>query len=63
MIFPGYRVVKTENGVTISNAVFDETELDPSTKWKQAWQNSESSLSKGYVELDDALACVKEMMQ
>jgi hypothetical protein len=44
-------------------SVFDETELDPATNWKQAWQNQDSAApSKGYVELSAALTYAAQVL-
>lgn len=56
MKFPGYWVSADAGKVFLERATFDETELDPATNWKQAWQNQDGEgLVKGYVELDAAL--------
>ena len=40
----------------LERTTLDETELDPATNWKQAWQNQAvESQVKGYVELEAAL--------
>lgn len=40
----------------LERTTLDETELDPATTWKQAWQNQAvESQVKGYVELEAAL--------
>ncbi len=55
MKFHGYWVLTRANEVCIERTTFDETELDPATDWKQAWQNQDCDGSvKGYVELDAA---------
>ena len=57
MKFPGYWVSHTGNKVVIEKTTFDETELDPASNWKQAWQNQTiENPSKGYVDLDAAMA-------
>ena len=51
MRFPGYWVSPTDSGVHIERAIFDETELDPATDWKQAWQNAApEATSWGFVD-------------
>lgn len=56
MKFPGYWVSVSEGKVLLERVTFDETELDPATNWKQAWQNQDvESQVKGYVELEAAL--------
>lgn len=56
MKFSGYWVLTDVGKVVLKRATFDETELDPATNWKQAWQNQEDEgLVKGYVDLDAAL--------
>lgn len=36
--------------------VFDETDLDPATNWKRAWQNEDAASScNGFVDLRDAM--------
>lgn len=61
MKFPGYWVYDDAGTVILERAIFDETELDPATDWKQAWQNQDSeSTPKGYIELDAALIYAAE---
>lgn len=56
MKFPGYWVSMNEGKVLLERTTFDETELDPATNWKQAWQNQAvESQVRGYVELEAAL--------
>jgi len=56
MKFSGYWVLTDAGKVVLKRATFDETELNPATNWKQAWQNQEEEgLAKGYVDLDAAL--------
>ncbi len=56
MKFPGYWVSMGEGKVMLERTILDETELDPATNWKQAWQNQAvESQVKGYVELEAAL--------
>jgi hypothetical protein len=57
MQFPGYWVEDTDGKVIIHTAIFDETELDPKTDWKEAWQNQDaSSPVKGFMETGKDLA-------
>jgi len=57
MQFPGYWVKDTNGKVIVQAATFDETELDPQTNWKEAWQNQDpASTIKGFVETSKALA-------
>lgn len=45
-----------EDKVFLERTTFDETDLDPATNWRQAWQNQAlESQVEGYVELDAAL--------
>jgi hypothetical protein len=61
MRFGGYWVVLGEEKATLTRTSFDETELDPATGWKEAWQNQErDGPGKGYVELEGALLCAAE---
>jgi hypothetical protein len=64
MQFPGYWVVlKDAGGVSLISATFDETELDPATNWKQAWQNESDEFgAKGYVGLEMALSFSAETL-
>lgn len=56
MQFPGYWVEDDIGKVIIRTATFDETELDPQSNWKEAWQNQDSGSSiKGFVETGKAL--------
>ncbi len=59
MKFPGYWVSTTDDGATIQRTTFDETELDPATNWKEAWQNQDKGTSRGFVELKDALVFIE----
>lgn len=62
MQFPGYWVWAEDGKVVVERSVFDETELDPETNWKQAWQNQEAEgMYKGFVDLEEALSCVAQM--
>lgn len=56
MKFPGYWVSVDSGKAVLERTVFDETELDPATNWKQAWQNQDrEARCKGYVDLGAAL--------
>jgi hypothetical protein len=56
MQFPGYWVTEDNGKVIIRTATFDETELDPDTDWKEAWQNQDpTSNPRGYIKTDQAL--------
>ena len=56
MKFSGYWVSVEQDKATLERTTFDETDLDPATNWKQAWQNQDTTTStKGFVELTDAL--------
>ena len=56
MKFPGYWVSVDSGKVVLERTVFDETELDPATNWKQAWQNQDGEARcTGYVDLEAAL--------
>jgi hypothetical protein len=63
MKFTGYWVSVHSGKVFLERSVFDETELDPATNWKQAWQNQDSAApAKGYVELSAALAHAAQVL-
>jgi hypothetical protein len=54
--FTGYWVSVEHDKATLVRTTFDETDLDPATNWKQAWQNQDTTaLTKGFVELTAAL--------
>jgi hypothetical protein len=56
MKFPGYWVSAIADRVLLEKTTFDETDLDPATNWRQAWQNQDGEGQvKGYVDLDAAL--------
>ena len=58
MIFPGYWVSFESGRAVLIRTTFDETDLDPATNWKEAWQNQDEAAScKGYVDLAAALLC------
>lgn len=57
MKMPGYWVAQTDAGVSLTRTVFDETDLDPATGWKEAWQNQDPQVTvRGYVAIEAALA-------
>ena len=57
MKFSGYWVSIENNKATLERTTFDETDLDPATNWKKAWQNQDTTNStKGFVELAEALS-------
>ncbi len=63
MKFPGYWVSVDSGKAVLERTVFDETELDPATNWKQAWQNQDvEARCKGYVDLDAALWAAAQML-
>jgi hypothetical protein len=63
MQFPGYWVYEDEGKVVLKETTFDETELDPATNWKRAFQSQDpESPSKGYVNESEALACAARLL-
>ncbi len=63
MKFSGHWVYEEEGKVVLELGVFDETDLDPETDWKQAWQNQDPlSLAKGFVVEADAVACAAKLI-
>lgn len=49
--------------VSIEKTAFDETELDPASNWKQAWQNQQvDSTIMGYIDLDTALGYAASLL-
>jgi hypothetical protein len=57
MKFPGWWVIGEGEDVRMVATRFDDTELDPATKWMEAWQNQEEgALVKGFVMHEPALA-------
>lgn len=63
MKFPGYWVSMSSGKALLERTTFDETDLDPATNWKQAWQNEdESSTCNGFVELREALIFVAKLL-
>ncbi len=63
MKFPGFWVLGGAGRVLVSSATFDETDLDPDTKWAEPWtnRNAESS-QKGFVHAQPALAYAIELL-
>lgn len=63
MKFPGYWVSMSSGKVLLERTTFDETDLDPATNWKQAWQNEDaSSTCNGFVELREALIFAAKLL-
>ena len=63
MKMPGYWVEKTDEGVSLTHTVFDETDLDPATEWKEVWQNQDqNSTVRGYVPIEAALAHARQIL-
>jgi hypothetical protein len=63
MKFPGYWASMSSGKALLERTTFDETDLDPATNWKQAWQNEdETSTCNGFVELRDALIFVAKLL-
>lgn len=63
MKFPGYWVSVDPAKIVLERTVFDETELDPATNWKQAWQNQDGEARcKGYVGLAAALTYAAQVL-
>lgn len=63
MKFSGYWVCNEAGKVVLQKTVFDETDLDPATNWKQTWQNQDGeSRAKGFVDLSAALECAALML-
>ena len=63
MRFSGYWVCADEGKVVLERSVFDETDLDPDTHWKEAWQNQDEDCPvKGFIELDKALVCAAKIL-
>jgi hypothetical protein len=64
MRFPGYWVFGGADRVFVREAVFDETELDPATQWKEAVVNQDPSFgARGFVEGPAAFAWALELMK
>lgn len=63
MKMPGYWVERNEEGVSLTHTLFDETDLDPATEWKEAWQNKDLESSvRGYVPIEAALAHARQLL-
>jgi len=63
MKMPGYWVSKTDEGVSLTQTVFDETDLDPATQWREAYQNQDPDVPvRGYVAFEAALACARQLL-
>lgn len=63
MKFSGYWVTADAGKIFLEKTNFDETDLDPETNWKQAWQNQDSeSKVKGYVQIEEALMSAAESL-
>lgn len=63
MKLPGYWVYNDLGKLVLERTVFDETELNPATDWKQAWQNQDNEvLCKGYVDLGEALTFAAQLL-
>jgi hypothetical protein len=63
MKFPGYWVSADSAKIVLERTVFDETELDPATNRKQAWQNQDGEARcKGYVDLAAALTYAAQVL-
>ena len=63
MKFSGYWVYEEAGKVVLAKTEFDETELDPATNWRQAWQNQATDASvRGYVDTAEAMACAARML-
>lgn len=56
MKLPGYWVVREAENIALIRTTFDDTELDPASDWKRAWQNQQrDGLVHGYVDWTAAL--------
>ena len=63
MKMPGYWVSKTDEGVSLTQTVFDETDLDPATQWREAYQNQDPDVPvRGYVAIEAALARARQLL-
>ena len=62
MQFPGWWVGGDQDSVTITRAIFDDTELSESSNWKKAHQNEDESLAHGFVEERDMLLEVRRRL-
>lgn len=63
MKFPGYWVSMSSSKALLERITFDETDLDPATNWKRAWQNEDASSScNGFVDLRDAMIFAAQLL-
>jgi len=63
MRMPGYWVSRTEEGVSLTRVLFDETELDPATNWQEVYQNQDPQVpTRGYVAIEAALAYGRSLL-
>ncbi len=63
MKFSGYWVSLSSGKALLECTTFDETDLDPATNWKQAWQNEdETSTCNGFIELREALIFAAKLL-
>ena len=63
MKFSGFWVGLEDGAVKVIPTEFDETDLDPQTGWKEAWQNQDAeSQFKGYVESAAAIRCAAQLL-
>lgn len=63
MQFPGYFVEKTDDGVSIKRATYDDTELSEASNWTQIHENEGSDGSFwGGISLDDALEAARKIL-
>ena len=63
MKFPGSWVSVDSGKAVLERTIFDETELDPATNWKQAWRNQDGEARcRGYVDLEAALSFAAHML-
>ena len=63
MKFPGFWVLGGAGKVLVSSTTFDETDLDPDTRWTEHWMNQGTESSqKGFVHAQPALAYAIELL-
>jgi len=63
MRFAGYWIEETTRKIIVKPSWFDETELDPETEWKMAWQNSDPEASlRGFIQIADAREYVVKLI-
>ena len=55
MQFPGYWVDGEGSNVTVERSVFDDTELSPESDWKEAYQNADPSMPRGFIKPEAVL--------